>query len=398
MYYRLKKLALAIFVLFVCSTVFSQNYYKDSAMNKKHKLARNNVLDEGFEYAIDKYAMLLSTEDNTIVRAEYAYTLALAKCYDGAIINLDKVFVSGKADNTTLFYTAQVLKLMEYDKIADVFWDTSVIVPPDWIRDKYQSFVNKYKYPGTINTDNIGAALQHANNLVAQKLYIQSIVLYQELIETYPDEYLPYIGFSALWESLGYKELAIEYMQNGINVMGDNKSQYDVDDVYENHLNTLKNNQTQGDKMFQPNNIKKLGVEQQPPQKSDQEILFKKRRFETFSLSYVNNSLSFNAKYGVYWKDNSSFSLNLGWISSGNTSIYTASMYACATSGIISFGVSLNGQLMGTEFDGGGGLIVGLSLHLFGNKASIDLADGLYYMIKAKDFGGSLSIGYTIYF
>ena len=145
--------------------------------------------------------------------AEYAYALALSGCYDGAIMNLDKIIASGQADKDVLFYISQVLKLMEYDTVANVFWTQELSYPPSWISGQHQSFVEKYKRPASINTDNLGTTLQRAKKLADHRQYIQSMVLFLELIETYPDQYLPCVGLSALLENLGFKNAALDYLQ-----------------------------------------------------------------------------------------------------------------------------------------------------------------------------------------
>lgn len=386
----------AIIVLGVLlpNTASSQGIYKDASMNEKHKMARKNVQDAGFEHAINKYSDLLKQEDNETVRAEYAYALALAQCYDGAIMNLDKVYVSGKADKTTLFYTAQVLKLMEYEKLSEVFWTIEVSSPPSWISAKYVAFVDKYKHRASINTDNLGIALHRANMLVAQKQYIQAIVLYQELTETYPYEYLPYIGFSALWESLGYKDLAIEYLQQGLVVMDNEKTKCDPDGVYERHLTSLKSENMTSNRAFDHNVLKNLGESTQSSS-NDKEKQFYRRKYMYIGMTAINKSLSFEARYGIYTSDRSSFAVGLGYQSFGDAKSLTAtaSLYA----GIL--GLGLQGQVYDGSFDGGFGISVGGSLPKKPVRHSLDYRVGLYYyMIKAKDLRVNVSIGYTYYF
>ena len=375
----------------------SQSFYKEAAMNEKNRMARKNILDEQFVYAIDKYSELLKKEDNSTVRAEYAYALALAKCYDGAIMNLDKVLISGKADKTTLFYTAQVLKLMEYDELADVFWTAAVSNPPSWLwaSDKYISLADKYKSMAAINTDALGTALQRVNFLVAQKQYIQSIVLYQELVETYPNEYLPYIGFSALWESLGYKELSIDYLQTGIDVMGDKKSEYDPDGVYEKHLAKLKRDNTKENKVFAFYRLKYIGNASKSQKTIDNGEFFRKK-FIYMGLTYINNMVSANVRYGYYNTDYTSFSIDLGYSKTDNINTITGNMSLILGNTV---GVSAACQLYDGDFDGGFGVTLGWPIYSKDKRMSLDLRGGVYYyLIKAKDLKATFSIGLTRYF
>jgi len=401
MNYFNQKILFVVWAFFFLFPVAGFSQYKDSSMNTKHISARKNVLDEQFDYAIVKYAGLLQKEDNTTVRAEYAFALALSKCYDGAIMNLDKILISGKADKTTLFYISQVLKLMEYDELADVFWEKEESFKIWWIYDKYESFLEKYKCLATINTDNLWTALNRANMLVAQKQYIQSIVLYQELVETYPNEYLPYIGFSALWESLGYNTLAIKYLRQGLAVMGNNKTKFDTDGIYQKHLEKLETDNNYESRVFQSHKLKELGGQKE--QNSSENGQFE-RQFAYFGLTYINKTVSMNAKYGFYTSDKTSFSLGFGFSRYDKTNMYTIASSFCGDIGsIFNAGLSLMGQLSKENYGLGLGLVGGLSIPLSDKKSSIDANLAFYYNFKFQstnslDFTGTLSIGYTRYF
>lgn len=390
-------LALNVLVPFVGS---SQSYYASSTMNQKHKTARNAVLNEHFEDAVVVYSDLLKKEDNSTVRAEYAYALALAQCYDGAIMNLDEIIIGGKGDKTTLFYISQVLKLMEYDELADVFWTKEVLGSPSWILLDYKKFIDKYKYKATINIDNLGTALQRINYLIAKKQYIQSIVIYQELIETYPDEYLPYIGFSALWESLGYKDLAVKYLQDGIEVMGSESGTYDADGVYIKHLAKLKSKGNyEYEKAFAYDRIKDIGKDKDLSS-IEADNKSSKRKFIYLGLTSISKALSIEAKYGLYTSDRTSFSLGLGYQGYGGTPSYWGSMsyYVGAGKFFSGLGLSLLAQKTGNAFDGGLGISLGGSFLKSLERQSIDCRLGIYYMIQAKDMKATISIGYTYYF
>ena len=404
---KLLLFTIVVLLLQIPFKVLSQSFYKESAMNEKHRSARNNILDEQFVYAIDKYSELLKKEDNSTVRAEYAYALALSKCYDGSIMNLDKILISGKADKTTLFYIAQVLKLMEYYELADVFWTADISNPPSWLwtSDKYKSLADKYKFMAAINIDDLGATLQRVNFLVAQKQYIQSVVLYQELVETYPNEYLPYIGFSTLWESIGYKELAIDYLQTGIDVMGDKKSEYDSESVYEKHLAKLKNDNTKKDKVFAYANLKDLGNKAQTQTTIEDEEGFK-RKFLYFGLTYIHNATSINARYGFYnngkkkiFLIKTSFSIDFGYSKTENIKIFAGNISYNFHIDNFVCGLSVASQINDGNFDGGFGFYDGFSVPSQDKRSSFDFRVGIYYyMIKAKSLNYNFSVGFTRYF
>lgn len=379
-------LVLLGFVLLKPCVCVSQNVYTDFSNNNKLESARTAVLHERFGNAVQEYASLVKKDDNKIVSAEYAFALALYGCYDGSIMNLDKILTSSKANKETLFYISQVLKLMEYDKVANVFWTTEVSDPPVWLSGKYKVLVEKYKKAATINADNLSVALQRANMLVAQQQYIQSIVLYEELMETYPNEYLPYIGASALWESLGYKTMAADYLQKGLNAMGKDKAKYDSDGIYQKHLSNLKEDNKKEYMAFRPQKLKYIG------NKPSKNLAY-------LGLSYMNKTLALNARYGYRTSNNTNMSVDVGFTKFDGSKMFTTDLSFNGTLNRINVvGVGLSAQFSGGEFDGGAGLRAGWSLPLSNGKSSVDIMLSDYYMIKNKNFRVTLSIGYTCYF
>lgn len=377
----------ALILLSLAFPIHSQNVYKDPSNNSQLELARKDVLEEKFSDAILKYSDLVKKSDNKTVSAEYAFALALAGCYDGAIVNLDKIISSSKAGTETLFYVAQVLRLMEYDKLADVFWTPNLVLEtPLWLAGKYNILVEKHKHVATINTDNLPTALQRANKMVAQKQYVQPIVLYEELVETYPDEYLPYIGASALWESLGYRTMAIEYLEKGIEVMGDDISTYDADGIYKGHLEKLKADNRKEYMAFRPQKLKYLG------NKPSNNMAY-------FGLTFMNKTFALNARYGYRTSDNTNLSVDVGLSKfDGSKMFNTDFSYNATFKRLYVAGAGLSTQWSGGEFDGGLGLRAGLSMPLPNNESSIDILLSDYYMFKNKNFRLTLSIGFTRYF
>lgn len=339
----------------------AQNVYQYASVQKYLDEARRHVCNEQFSEAVKKYALLVNSHDNKTVSAEYAYALALSGCYDGAIMNLDKIISSGQVDKEVLFFTSQVLSLMEYDSIADLFWTFSYgnnSIAPSWIAGKYLRFKEKYKYPASINTDDLGTALQRANKLAERNQFIQSMVLFLELIETYPDQYLPCVGLSALLENLGFKKAAIDYLQKGIDRMGGKEKKYRIDPygAYDNHLKELK-----------ASNTNNLSLQAEKPKATSSK---KHKSFTHFGLSYANKTLATNLKYGVYWRDNSYVSFGFSYYNYDNSNSYMADVAFCI-SNIIVLGLDLSAQWSGENFSFGMGPCTGLSIPL--GRTSIDI-------------------------
>lgn len=226
---------------------------------------RQLVLAESFSEAIPEYARMIDDNAKAIgyhkgvdgdLLAEYAYVLALSGMYDGALINLDRalsignynaidpnkaaeekqnaaLMTEGKRKQKELqrlstvnssalleFYIAQVYILMDYPNLAKEFFneqDSEALADvPQWISKEYKLLAKKYTRQPVINQDNFVDAMKRANMFSVNKMYMQAIVIFQEMIDNFPKEHMPYIGQSKVWEKLGFYDKASEMLTKGI--------------------------------------------------------------------------------------------------------------------------------------------------------------------------------------
>ena len=301
----MNKRILTLFFLFSCCLVYSQN-------NNTLKEARNYVAAQQFDHAVNTYSYLVSkniddkhryrSANNTLL-LEYAYALALNGVYDGALMCLDQAILIGRNDDMN-FYIAQVLSLMDYGDLAKLFWVRNDSEVPSWISLVHASFIEKYKTQPVINQDEFSEAFKRANSLAASDAYIQAIVLFQEIIDNYPQLHLPYIGYSAIWEKLGMNSKAIELLQKGISLM-DKEKDKDAINTYEKHLKELTNNKSK-------NNTVTFSKSTIPNQ-------WMLHLGGMYTPSYTN----FNTRFGVYTRKafNFSFDLGVSYIYEGSTSL-----------------------------------------------------------------------------
>ena len=389
-----------IIIITGCALLFNaiectaQIVYSDASLQKQLGEARKNVNCEQFAEAIAKYANLVKNDDNKTVSSEYAYALALSGCYDGAVMNLDKILASNLADADVLFYISRVLRLMEYDTIANLFWnhadDSISSDPPTWLSKRYLAFELKYRRPASINTGSFSSALQRANKLANQRQNIQAMVLFLELIETYSDQYLPYIGLSALMENMGFKQMAIKYLQKGIDVIGKDKQKIDPFWALDRHLEKLKSDVAA--EKEQMSSLQQTSVK--VPRTQEKAT----RSFLYTGLTYVNKSLAFSVMYGLYTSPTTNFSLNLGY--SRYEKVKT--IVGDASFNLKVFKHELIGATISTKysdgFDVGVGARAGFSFPISNGNSSFDILYNVYYYFKGKEKRNTLSVGFTHYF
>lgn len=382
-----------VMLLFKTVEGTAQDVYSDASLQKQLDEARRNICNEQFAEAITKYAELVRSNDNKTVSEEYAYTLALSGCYDGAIMNLDKVLSSSFVDTNALFYISRVLRLMEHDTIADLFWDISSennTNIPTWLSKRYLALELKYRQPASINTDSFGPALQRANESANQQQNIQAMVLFLELVETYPEQYLPYIGLSALMENMGFKQQAIEYLQKGIDIIGKDKQKIDPLWTMDRHLEKLKSDvatEQEQNSTGQQAGINGAGTQA------------KMKKSYTYSgLTYVNKSLAFNIMYGIYTGPTTNFSISLSYSKFENVKTFVGD----ASFNMKVFKNELIGATISTQysdgFDVGVGARVGCSIPISKGNSSFDILYNVYYYFKNKETRNTLSVGFTHYF
>ena len=382
-----------VFLLLSPFKGLSQNVYGQFKLQHQLDQARADVYNEKFDDAIPTYAELVKENANPTVSAEYAYALALSGCFEGAVMTFDRLIENNQIDNGVLFYISQVFKLMDYSEIGDLFWTFNIndqnSYAPGWISGKYTSMVEEHKTQATINIDDYGTALHRANKLAEQQQYIQALVLFLELTETYPDAYLPQIGLSALLENLGYKKEAAKHLLKGIEKMGEEKATIDPSGIYEKHLENLSTNSSNNSTIFKP------GAPNTAKKKDS-------RLFGTIGISYFGKTLGLNVKIGHYSSETTFFSLGYsGSLVFLETKVktHTIDLSFNNTWGVFMLGLSASVQWINGELGVGVGPSLGFAIPLPSGKSSIDIYGTGHVSIQdGMAFKASASIGYTRYF
>lgn len=356
--------------------------------------ARSAVLSGHLEKAIEIYAQLVEknltskskySTVNTTLLSEYAYSLALGKVYDGALMNLERVILLGNISNETLFYISQVFALMEYDTLANTFWTLAKGNPPKWIKDNYKVLHERNKTPGVINQDDFPQALKRANDLAAQNFFLQAIVIFQELTDNYPDQPLAFIGYSALWEHLGYPVKAAEVLQQGIAAMGVNKSKNDPKNIYSKHLLEL---QSKSDK----SKLNSLSGEGVKSLKRPQMVVY---AGGMFAESY----LSFNSRFGLYTLKNNNVSIELGVSNYGETTSFNIGASYYATLRWLVIGLGVNQQFTKDVSTFSVKPSIGISIPSKSGRSSFDMLINAYIpTVENAKYVYGISIGKSFYF
>jgi len=360
-----------------------------------YEVARALVLTEKFDRAIPAYSLLLSNDTaNVSLNAEYAYVLALNGIYDAALSRLDRIWNYRGASPDAGFYASQVFALMGYERLSGDFAAGSSGAPvPDWIAAKAPGFLLKY---GRRNSEDALAvqedamnSFKRANRLTAQGYYLKSTVLFEEITARYPDEVLPYVGYSIALERAGMLNPSARTIEKALTVAGNAPEMEETRRMLDTRLASLKT---------------RIGTEVRPVSPVGT-LLTKtggdsKRLIAYAGGMFTQSFISINGRFGIVKKGAGNTSFDLGLIRSSGATGITLGLTNYSRSKAFVAGYGLQGSFAG----GGIGLnlkiSVGLSFLNSDQTGSWDIFLDGYQPLLPKDGVTTvgMSIGRSVYF
>ncbi|MDO9255828.1 MAG: hypothetical protein Q7U54_09980 [Bacteroidales bacterium] len=197
-----------------------------SVANPSLTKARSFILTENINEAIASYGKLIKADGtNPALLSEDAYALALAGIYDAALLRLDICRSIGAISPEINYFTSQVFALMGYNDLAEEFLK---LMPenkaPVWISAKGPVLLQKYRSKQPViltkTREQLIANFKRANELASEQQYFQSIAMFHDIVNTYPNEYLPYVGYSISLEKTGAIAKSAQSIEKAISLMG----------------------------------------------------------------------------------------------------------------------------------------------------------------------------------
>jgi len=207
--------------------------------------ARGYILSGQINDAVITYALVAKDSDDPVLISEYAYALALGGIYDAALIELDLLWPIDKASAGSNYFASQVFELMGYSELANALGKQSVSFKiPVWIETKSTLLLNKYRHKNrdsdTIIPEELIAAFNRANELASQNSYFQALALFQKITDQYPQEFLPYVGFSITLEKVGALEKSVQTLDKGISMVPDDAEHKEIKQVLQQRAVTIR--------------------------------------------------------------------------------------------------------------------------------------------------------------
>jgi hypothetical protein len=134
---------------------------------------------------------------------------------------------------------------MGYNDLAGEFWKTKDInEAPAWIFSKSALLLQKYRSKSPVTTtrtrEQLIANFKRANELASQTRYFQSIALFHDIVAIYPNEYLPYVGYSITLEKTGAYGKSAQSIEKAISLMGNTPEDKANKQLLEKRLATIR--------------------------------------------------------------------------------------------------------------------------------------------------------------
>jgi len=302
--------------------------------------ARMLLLSENFMGAVSAYAQLVNKDsDNVNLCLEYAYALGLEGIYDAALMRLDGVWQQRANNPDARYYAAQVYALMGYDQLSTGLWEKAdMATAPSWVSSKAPVFAQKYKEklpaPGSISRVEFVTGFKLANRLTAQNYHLQSIGLFEEIIHQYPEEYLPYVGYSIALEKAGLAEKSAKAIETALLKVGNRPEAQEKKQFLVQRLASID---------------RKINTPEQTtsPKGGSEGTNFKMLAYAggMFTTGYS----SFNMRAGYFMGESSNVSIDLGLLSANQTTRASIGMAAYFRRKILVYGSGITGSF-GKDF------------------------------------------------
>jgi len=341
--------------------------------------ARNAVLSEDFNKAIYIYNILIDSQkekrtqgsqvSNELV-AEYAYALSLAGAQEMSLVNIDIALNLDIPNQSIYYYIGSILEINGFDNISEPY--SLVAQQPKWLQGKGNVLNERYKSPILLPLENSSEAINHITECIKESRLIEAICYSTYLTQLMPSLQSGWLLQSAVFEKLGFFNYALASYEKG---MALSEKALPGMDTQLSHLKKQSGKKGNTIKTWQTQSMIYGG------------------------LSYSNENLSINGRYGIYCgKLSYAANVSLGFPSNGDCSFYTGiSCYYNIKKFFTGLGVGW--QTVGSSSTFSFSPTVGVSFINAKRTSSFDISLGLNVPFSSgMNTSMVITIGKTFYF
>jgi tetratricopeptide (TPR) repeat protein len=358
--------------------------------------ARALVLTGNLDKAVSYYSFLIGKDSaNISLNGEYAYALALDGIYDAALARLDKAWNIRGKNTDIVFYASQVYALMGYDLLADELGQGSGNnSAPDWISSNVSKLIEKYKYRSSepeAGQEDVVTRFKRANRLTAQDKALEAIALFEGIVNQYPDEYLPYVGYSIALERNAMYNKSAQAIEKAISLAGDSPENASERQLLDQRLVSIRSRISTGEKVTKSGTLEKLS----------NKLTGNSYKYTAYAGGTISKSFtSLSARFGTYKTGIGSTSVDVGITSASGSTSLNLGFLTYFRKKIFVAGWGITGAFANGSSTGYLRVSMGTSLMNKKRTASLDIfIDGQSPIItKGAITTMGLSIGRSVYF
>lgn len=304
-----------------------------------HDNARALLLAENFTGAVSVYAQIIERDpENAVLNAEYAYALALCGIYDAALSRLDRIQSQSAKNADYRFFAAQVYDLMAFPELSSSVLNEPVKSGnPMWISPKTASFSQKYGRKSTKTEkptrNEMVTRFKLGNGYAAQNLIYQSLNIFEEITQQFPDEYLPFVSYSIVLEKSGLLKRSSQALETAISKTSNTPEMEETRHFLNQRLSTLNKKLQQPSQIINENTEINSGFKDKGPRA----MLY---AGGMFSSGYS----SFNTRAGYFLKQSMNIAFDLGVINSNKATNLNLGASVYQRYKFLVFGTGINGN------------------------------------------------------
>jgi len=277
--------------------------------------ARSLLLSGKTIEALMVYSPLVTADSTNVgLSSEYAYALAVNGNFEAALYRIDVIWKARHLYPEVSFYASQIFSLMGNEAVAEALNEGFPgRKDPVWISKVAPVMLEKYKSQKPLDVmraDEVPEYFSRANKLTSRGFYLLAISLFSNITASFPDVYLPFVGYSIALEKAELYKSAAEALEKATKLMAKDPAKNEERGILEKRLSSLST------KSSQPANVTIAKVLAGTSVKKDA-LRLMAYAGGMISPSYTN----VNGRFGYFLSGSGNAAVDLGISSmSGNTS------------------------------------------------------------------------------
>jgi len=402
---RFPGLFLIVLLLMIVSTgnVYSQSKKERlrEAAKSKNTSSSQKGIDEArqlllggnpFESLMAYSTMVSLDSSNVALSCEYAYVLAVTGNFDAALFRIDDIWPNRFLYPEIPYFASQIFSLMGNGEAASAINEAFPgRKDPAWVSANAIVLSEKYmpaKTASILHVDKAPEIFSRANRLTSRGSYLQAVSLYYEINSSYPDEYLPQVGYSIALEKAGLNRLAADVLEKAIRILDKDPGKAGDKAILEKRFASLRVKQSEAPKAYIGKVLEGASLKKSSP------------RLMAYAGGMVSPSYTnMNGRFGYFLSGSGNASVDLGISSvSGNTS-YNLGMTYYKRHKVLVAGFGLAGNFTGNTSAAFLKISVGFSFQSRNQVSSWDIFwDGMAPFSKTQPTTVGFSAGRSMYF